>query len=72
MLNKIELKPHTAKNLSESIDYCPAEISTMKDLELIFYTEDFMRRRTLLAQTVPQNDLTSDPGFQNLIECLSQ
>ena len=72
VLNKIELKPHTAKNLSESIDYCPAEISTMKDSELIFYTEDFMRRRTLLAQTVPQNDLTSDPGFQNLIECLSQ
>ena len=69
-MKKIETTPIDGKNFSEIIDYCPAEISVMKDYEFIFTLEDFMRRRSLLGQTVHPEELMQDDGFKNLKKCL--
>ena len=70
ILKKIETTPTDGKNFSEIIDYCPAEISVMKDYEFIFTLEDFMRRRSLLGQTIHPEELMQDDGFKNLKKCL--
>lgn len=60
------------QTFSEKINYCPAELSVMKDFEFIYYLDDFMRRRTILGQTVSQTELEKDSGFTRLIEYLKK
>ena len=59
-------------NLSEKIDYCPAEISVMKNHEFIYDSEDLLRRRTLIGQTVSPSQLEKDPGFVSLLDLLEK
>jgi len=73
--NVIELiadDPSTGKRLSENIDYCPAEISVMKEYEFIYDSDDLLRRRTLIGQTVSKYQLETDPGFTALIQQLNK
>ena len=67
----ISKEPASGKRLSEKINYTPAEISVMKRYEFICDSDDLLRRRTLIGQTVSQSDLESDVGFRVLIEHLN-
>ena len=60
------------ENLSEKINYSPAEISVMKKNEFIYYLDDLLRRRTLIGQTVSQSLLEKDPGFARLIDLIRE
>ena len=64
--------PSTGERLSENIDYCPAEISVMKEYEFIYDSDDLLRRRTLIGQTVSKSQLETDPGFTALIQQLNK
>ena len=72
VIENISNDPRTAEKLSENIDYCLAEISVMKKYEFIYDSEDLLRRRTLIGQTVPQSQLEKDPGFAALVEHLKK
>ena len=62
----------TGDNLSEKIDYCPAEISVMKNHDCIYDSEDLLRRRTLIGQTGSTSQLEKDPGFVSLLDLLEK
>ena len=72
VIEMISDDPATGERLSENIDYCPAEISVMKEYEFIFDSDDFLRRRTLIGQTVSQPQLEADSEFAALIELLNK
>tara|TARA_B100000427_G_scaffold121004_1_gene100847 strand:+ start:7 stop:1572 length:1566 start_codon:yes stop_codon:yes gene_type:complete len=71
ILEMISKEPASGERLSEKINYTPAEISVMKRYEFICDSDDLLRRRTLIGQTVSQSDLESDAGFRVLIEHLN-
>ena len=72
VIENISNDPKSAEKLSENIDYCLAEISVMKKHEFIYDSEDLLRRRTLIGQTVPRSQLEKDSGFAALIEHLKK
>tara|TARA_B100000959_G_C14890237_1_gene586383 strand:- start:577 stop:1284 length:708 start_codon:yes stop_codon:yes gene_type:complete len=72
VIEMISDDPSTGERLSENIDYCPAEISVMKEYEFIYDSDDLIRRRTLIGQTVPKFQLETDPGFTALIQQLNK
>jgi len=72
VVQKIAEDKAMGQTFSEKINYCPAELSVMKDFEFIYYLDDFMRRRTILGQTVSQTELEKDSGFTRLIEYLKK
>ncbi len=71
ILEIMSKEPASGERLSEKINYTPAEISVMKRYEFICDSDDLLRRRTLIGQTVSQSDLESDAGFTALIEQLN-
>ena len=72
VIENISNDPRSAEKLSENIDYCLAEISVMKKHEFIYDSEDLLRRRTLIGQTVPRSQLEKDSGFAALMEHLKK
>ena len=72
VIEMISDDPSTGERLSENIDYCPAEISVMKEYEFIYDSDDLLRRRTLIGQTVSKSQLETDPGFKALIQQLNK
>ena len=72
MIEMISKDPSTGERLSENIDYCPAEISVMKEYEFIYDSEDLIRRRTLSGQTDSKFHLETDSEFSALIELLNK
>ena len=70
IIEKISENPGTGENLSEKIDYSPAEILVMKENEFIYDLDDLLRRRTLIGQTVSQSELEKDSGFASLVDLI--
>ena len=70
IIEKIFENPETGENLSEKIDYSPAEIFVMKENEFIYDLDDLLRRRTLIGQTVSQSELEKDSGFASLVDLI--
>ena len=59
---RIAMDPDSGRVLSSRVDYCPAEVAVMAEYEQICTLEDFLRRRTNLAQVEREEDLLSDSG----------
>ncbi|MDP6965462.1 MAG: FAD-dependent oxidoreductase, partial [Acidimicrobiales bacterium] len=72
VIEMISENPATGERLSKNIDYCPAEISVMKKYEFIHDSDDFLRRRTLIGQTVSKPQLEADSEFTALIQLLNK
>ncbi len=70
IVSQIIEDPHTASPLSDRIDYCAAEIAVMAEAEQIVDLEDFLRRRTLLAQVERHTELMDDPGLATVSRLL--
>jgi glycerol-3-phosphate dehydrogenase len=70
VLSYVEKHSDSAASMMGIADYCEAEIHVMKETELIVSVEDFLRRRTLLAQLNRPSDLLDDTGVQRAINIL--
>ena len=62
--------PEAGRPLSDRIDYCEAEVAVMGECEQIGDLDDFLRRRTVLAQVERREDLLADPGVARVTEIL--
>ena len=56
--------------LSDRVDYCEAEVAVMGQYGQIGDLEDFLRRRTFLAQVERREDLLVDPGVVRATDIL--
>tara|TARA_Y100001947_G_scaffold134479_1_gene121797 strand:- start:136 stop:525 length:390 start_codon:yes stop_codon:yes gene_type:complete len=62
--------PGAGQPLSDRVDYCQAEVAVMGECEQIGDLDDFLRRRTFLAQVERREDLLADPGVAKAAEIL--
>lgn len=62
--------PDTGQFLSDRVDYCEAEVVVMGQCEQIGHLDDFLRRRTVLAQVERHEDLLADTGVVRVAEVL--
>jgi glycerol-3-phosphate dehydrogenase len=62
--------PEAGRLLSDRVDYCEAEVAVMGECEQIGDLDDFLRRRTFLAQVERRDDLLVDPGVTRVAEIL--
>ena len=62
--------PGAGRPLSDRVDYCEAEVAVMGECEQIGDLDDFLRRRTFLAQVERREDLLADPGVVRAAEIL--
>ena len=62
--------PEAGRPLSDRVDYCGAEVAVMGECEQIGDLDDFLRRRTFLAQVERRDDLLADPGVARAAEIL--
>ncbi len=70
ILDLVEKDPSLGLSFSDLTDMCEAEVIVMRDHEKIETIEDFLRRRTQLAQLNRPADLASDEGMQKAAEIL--
>jgi glycerol-3-phosphate dehydrogenase len=70
LIGLIEAEPRLGAPLLDAADVLLAEAVYAADVELVVDPEDFLRRRTLLAQTVPSRTLESPELRARLIELL--
>lgn len=70
LLAQIADQPGQAQPLLGGSDYLRAEVALMARREMVIRLDDFLRRRTLISQQVPQRQLLRDPGLVEVCEIL--
>ena len=70
IVEDISNDPQRGICLSAIINYCPAELESMRSSELIETLDDFLRRRTNLKQIHSETELKNDPALKKVSDLL--
>ncbi len=70
ILKHIQQDPNQASRMIEGSDFIRAEIVYSAEQEMVTKLEDFLRRRTMLAQTTRHDELINDPGLLDICQIL--
>ncbi|MFV1963501.1 MAG: glycerol-3-phosphate dehydrogenase C-terminal domain-containing protein, partial [Acidimicrobiia bacterium] len=70
MLDEIRNDPAMGEDIIESADYVRAELHLAADTEMVTKLEDFLRRRSKIAQVIPDSDVIGSPGLDEAVGIL--
>lgn len=70
MLERIREKPSRAKLLIENAEYLRCEVEHTARTEMVTKLEDFLRRRSKIAQVVRHDELIQSPGLRKACRIL--
>jgi glycerol-3-phosphate dehydrogenase len=70
MLDEIRKDPAMGEDIIESADYVRVEVHLAADTEMVTKLEDFLRRRSKIAQVIPDSDVIGSPGLDEAVRIL--
>lgn len=70
MLDEIRKDPSMGEDIIESADYVRVELYLAADTEMVTKLEDFLRRRSKIAQVIPDSDVIGSPGLEEAVRIL--
>ena len=70
MLDEIRKDPTMAEDIFENADYLRVELHLAADTEMVTKLEDFLRRRSKIAQVIPDSDVIGSPGLDEAVRIL--
>ena len=70
MLESIRQDPREAELLIENAEYLRCEIRHAAEREMVVRLEDFLRRRSKIAQVVSKVDILKAPGLRDASQLL--
>ncbi len=70
MLDEIRKDPTMAEDIFDNADYLRVELHLAADTEMVTKLEDFLRRRSKIAQVIPDRDVIGSPGLDEAVRIL--
>jgi glycerol-3-phosphate dehydrogenase len=70
MLDEIRQDPAMGEDIIESADYLRVELYQAADTEMVTRLEDFLRRRSKIAQVIHEEEFLGSPGLHEAVEIL--
>jgi glycerol-3-phosphate dehydrogenase len=70
MLDEIRKDPAMGEDIIETADYVRVELHLAADTEMVTKLEDFLRRRSKIAQVIPDSDVIGSPGLDEAVRIL--
>ncbi len=70
MLDAIRVDPAMGENIMEAVDYLRVELHHTAETEMVTKLDDFLRRRSKISLTIPEEEITSSPGLFEAAEIL--
>ncbi len=70
MLDEIRKDPAMGEDIIESADYVRVELHLAADTEMVTKLEDFLRRRSKIAQVIPDSEVIGSPGLDEAVRIL--